>query len=279
MNLPKPVFVLSDGTGETAEKLVRAALQQFAGHFVHVQVHSNIESEADLETWFQLAKRQKAIVVSTLVQGEIRDAATRLATEYKVVHRDLIGGLLGDFATYLDMTPVGVPGLLHQADASYFRRIEAVEYTLKCDDGKEPRMLRHAEIVLVGVSRTSKTPLSSYLAHKGFKVGNVPIVLDHPLPDQVDMVDPTRVFALTIDPDTLRSIRRSRLRSMRMGKPMNYDDIDYILAELEYAEDLFRSQPMWPVIDVTNKAVEETAAVILRVLNDRGLISPSGDAL
>jgi len=279
MQLPKPVFVLSDGTGETAEKLVRAALQQFSGHLVHVQVHSAIASKEDLETWFQLAKGQEAIVVSTLVQADIRAHATHLANAFDVVHRDLIGGLLDDFSAYLDMRPVGVPGLLHQADASYFRRIEAVEYTLKCDDGKEPRMLRHAEIVLVGVSRTSKTPLSSYLAHKGFKVGNVPIVLDRPLPDQVDLVDPARVFALTIDPDTLRSIRQSRLRSMRMGKPMNYDDIDYILAELEYAEGLFRAQPMWPVIDVTNKAVEETAAVILRVLNDRGLVSPSGDAL
>ena len=279
MQLPKPVVVLSDGTGETAEKLVRAALQQFSGHLVHVQVHSNIASLDDLETWFQLAKRKEAIVVSTLVQADIRDHATRLATELDVVHRDLIGGLLMDFSSYLGMRPVGVPGLLHQVDASYFRRIEAVEYTLKCDDGKEPRMLRLAVIVLVGVSRTSKTPLCSYLAHKGFKVGNVPIVLDRPLPDQVELVDPARVFALTIDPDTLRSIRQSRLRSMRMGKPMNYDDIDYILAELEYAEGLFRAQPMWPVIDVTNKAVEETAAVILRVLDDRGLISPSGDAL
>jgi len=278
MQLPKPVLVLSDGTGETAEKLVRAALQQFQGHLVHVRVHT-ISSKEDLETWFRLAKRQEGIVVSTLVQSDLRDFAKTLAAENEVVHRDLIGGLLRDFSTYLEMKPVGVPGLLHQADESYFRRIEAVEYTLKCDDGKEPRMLRHAEIVLVGVSRTSKTPLSSYLAHKGFKVGNVPIVLDHPLPDQLGMVDNDRVFALTIDPSTLRSIRQSRLRSMRMGKPMNYDDIDYILAELEYADDLFRAEPNWPIIDVTNKAVEETAAVILRVLNDRGLIGPTGDAL
>lgn len=279
MNLPKPVLVLSDGTGETAEKLVRAALQQFSGHLVHVRVQSGIDSTTDLDAWFRQAKRQKAIVVSTLVTSDIRELAAELALQHGVVHCDLIGGLLRDFSTYLGMTPVGVAGLLHQADANYFRRIEAVEYTLKCDDGKEPRMLRHAEIVLVGVSRTSKTPLSSYLAHKGFKVGNVPIVLDHPLPEQFDLVDPDRVFALTIDPSTLRSIRQSRLQSMRMGKPMNYDDIDYILAELEYAEDLFRAIPNLQIIDVTNKAVEETAAVILRVLNERGLTGPTGDAL
>ncbi len=278
MKLPKPVLVLSDGTGDTAEKVVRAALQQFSGHLVHVSVHSNITTKEQLDTWFRLAKRQGGIVVSTLVQAGIREYARELAIEHSVVHRDLIGGLLSDFTDYLEMSPAGVPGLLHQADATYFRRIEAVEYTLKCDDGKEPGMLRHAEIVLVGVSRTSKTPLSSYLAHKGFKVGNVPIVLDRPLPAQLDLVDPDRVFALTIDPGTLRSIRETRVRSMRMAK-LNYDDIDYILAELEYAEEIFRSQPKWPIIDVTNKAVEETAGVITRVLHDRGLTGPIGDAL
>ena len=132
-------------------------------------------------------------------------------------------------------------------------------------------MLRDAEIILCGVSRTSKTPLSTYLAHKGYKVANVPIVLDRPLPDALLDVDPERVFALTIDPEALQSIRRSRLRTMGMGRAVNYDDFDYILAELEFADRLFRSHREWPVIDVTNRAVEETAAHILSVLQERGL--------
>ena len=162
--------------------------------------------------------------------------------------------------------------MLHVADETYFQRIEAVEYTIKADDGKDPRALHEAHVVLLGVSRTSKTPLSTYLAHKGFKVGNVPIVLDRPFPDQLFAIDQRRVFALTIDPDALQEIRRARLKAMGMARSVNYDDMAYILAELEYAEELFRAHREWPVIDVTGRAVEETAAILLGILNDLSLI-------
>lgn len=276
--LPKPILVLSDGTGETGEKMVRAALQQFKGHLVHVRTYAHITRPEQLRSWFRVAARQGAFVVTTLVAKEMREHAAALSQEHGVVHLDLIEDLLGVLSGYLSMTPVGVPGLLHQADETYFRRIEAVEFTVKADDGKEPRMLRQADIILVGVSRTSKTPLSTYLAHKGFKVGNVPIVLDHPPPPQLAEVDPQRIFALTISPDSLQGIRRARLLTMGLSKSVNYDDMDYILAELEYAERLFASHRDWPLIDVTGKAVEETAATILGILHDRGLISPSGDS-
>ena len=160
---------------------------------------------------------------------------------------------------------------MHRADEHYFRRIEAVEFTVKADDGKEPRMLPQADIVLVGVSRTSKTPLSVFLAHKGYKVSNVPLVLDRPLPPQIYDTDQRRIFALTIDPASLRSIRLQRLKTMRVPGRTNYSDMDYILAELEWAEGLFRRHQSWPVIDVTQKAVEETAATIIKVMHDRGI--------
>jgi len=216
-------------------------------------------------------------VVTTLVEPKMRQSAQALAADAKVHHVELLGELLRELETFLEQTPVNVPGLLHQADDAYFRRIEAVEFTVKADDGKEPRMLRDADIILVGVSRTSKTPLSVYLAHKGFKVANVPIVLDRPLPDTLVDVDPNRVFALIIDPEALREIRRSRLRTMGMGRTVNYDDYDYILAELDYADRLFRSHREWPVVDVTNRAVEETAATIIGVMADRGLVGPDGE--
>ncbi len=276
MRMPKPIFVLSDGTGETAEKVVRAGLQQFKGHLVHVRTHSHVTEPEQLSKWFRRAARQDAFVVTTLVEKTMRDAAKRLAKEHSIRHIDLIGHLLGKLEGFLDQEAVGVPGLMHQANDRYFRRIEAVEYTVKADDGKEPRMLLEADIVLVGVSRTSKTPLSTYLAHKGFKVANVPIVLDRPFPHLLHQVEPARVFALVIDPDALQNIRRSRLRTMGMGK-INYDDLGYILAELEYAEELFRANPMWPIIDVTNKAIEETAAAILGVMQERGLVGVVGE--
>lgn len=277
MRLPKPIIVLSDGTGETAEKVVRAALQQFKGHLVHVRTQAQVTRPDQVGAWFRVAARQRALVITTLVSETMREQARRCAAEHDVVHLDLISDLLRVLGTYLELEPAEVPGLLHTADESYFRRIEAVEFTIKADDGKDARMLGEAHIVLVGVSRTSKTPLSTYLAHKGFKVGNVPLVLDRPVPEQLLEVDPTRVFALTIDPDVLQEIRRARLRAMGMGRNVNYDDMDYILAELESAETLFKANPEWPVIDVTGKALEETAAIVLGILHDRGHIGPTGD--
>ena len=208
--------------------------------------------------------------MSTLVHAEARAYAEQQARELNIHYADLFGDLLTALQGFLNADPAEVAGLTHQTDARYFRRIEAVEFTVKADDGKEPRMLNNADIVLIGVSRTSKTPLSTYLAHKGYKVGNVPIVLDHALPEQLFQVDAHRIFALTIDPSALQHIRRSRLRAMRMQR-LNYDNLDYILAELEYAEHLFRGHPTWPVIDVTNKAVEETAGTLLRIMGERGL--------
>ncbi|MEZ4319700.1 MAG: pyruvate, water dikinase regulatory protein [Myxococcota bacterium] len=277
VRMPQPIIVISDGTGETAEKVVRAGLRQFQGHLVHVRTYAGVSTPETLLGLFRIAARRQAFVITTLVQRDMREFAERYSRDLGVRHLDLIGNLLGELEGYLEAQPLSVPGLMHQADERYFKRIEAVEFTVKADDGKEPRMLSDADVILVGVSRTSKTPLSTYLAHKGFKVGNVPIVLDHPPPAQLFEVDPHRVFALTIAPTALRNIRTSRLRAMGVGTRSNYDDPDYILAELEYAQDLFRAHPEWPIIDVTNKAVEETAATILNVLRDRGLAGPFGD--
>ena len=277
VKLPKPVFVASDGTGDTAEKVVRAAFRQFRGSLVHLRRFPNIARVEQLETVFKHAARKQGLVVTTLVQRDLREAAATLAIELDVQHTDLIGPLVSDLESYLEATASGVAGLMHSADERYFKRIEAVEYTVKADDGKEPRMLLEADIILTGVSRTSKTPLSTFLAHKGYKVGNVPIVLDRPPPDQLFKVDPRRVIALTIGPEALQGIRQSRMEALRMGNRVNYGDIDYILAELEYANELFAANPEWPVIDVTNKAVEETASLILSVYQERGFEVPIGD--
>lgn len=267
----RPIFIISDGTGDTAEKVVRAALLQFKGYLVHVRVIPNVTEREQLDRLIRLAAREQALVVTTLVSADTRAAAAELAALHRVHISDLIGALLGQLTLFLQTQPEGVPGLMHRADEAYFSRIEAVEFTVKADDGKVPRMLTQADIVLVGVSRTSKTPLSVFLAHKGYKVSNVPLVLDHPLPDLLLEADQRRVFALTIDPESLQEIRRQRLKTMRLASRTNYSDMDYILAELEWAEGLYRQNPTWPVIDVTRKAVEETAATIIKIMADRGL--------
>lgn len=277
VTLPQPVFIVSDGTGDTAEKVVRAAFRQFRGHLVHLTTFPHITRSDQLTSLFKRAAQKNALVVTTLVGQDMRAHARRLATEGNLRHIDLIGELIVELEQFLDSTAKGVPGLLRTADEGYFRRIEAVEYTVKADDGKEPRMLREADIILVGVSRTSKTPLSTFLAHKGFKVGNVPIVLDRPPPDELFRVDQKRIFGLIIDPDALERIRLVRLKAMGMPQKTNYGDMDYILAELEWAKKLFKQHPIWPLVDVTNKAVEETASRILTVLGERGFGSPIGD--
>jgi len=268
---PRPIFIVSDGTGDTAEKVVRAGLLQFRGYLVHLQLFPTITEADELIGIIRRAADENALLVTTLVRTEMRAAAHELAREHNVQLVDLLGNLLGTLGHFLGVQPEGIPGRMHQTDADYFRRVEAVEFTVKADDGKEPRLLRQADIILVGVSRTSKTPLSVFLAHKGFRVSNVPIVLEQDPPHELYNLDQRRIFGLMIDPESLRDIRNKRLETMRVASRTNYDDMGYILAELDWCEDIFRQHPEWPVIDVTRRAVEETAAIILRIMGERGL--------
>ncbi len=271
VQMPKPIFIISDGTGETAERVVRAALVQFEGYLVYLRTFPDVQNTVDLGKLFRLARREKALVITTIVTESHRDAANQFAERYGLPHIDLFGPVLNDLGAFLESQPTEQPGMQHIADQDYFQRIEAIEFTVKADDGKNPHALRKADIVLVGISRTSKTPLSVYLAHKGYRVANVPLVLDHEPPPELWDVEAERIFALTIDPETLLEIRRERLVAMGVNHRSSYGDIAYILAELEQAHDLFSQNPDWPIIDVTNKAVEETAATILRLFQTAGL--------
>jgi len=276
-NPPKPIFIISDGTGQTAESVLRACQLQFDGVPMSVQTFPNVTDAEQLQRLMRLASQHDALVVTTLVRAEQRAEAERLAQHFRLKLVDIIGGPLKALSNYLRVRPKGSPGLMYRADEDYFRRVEAVEFSVKADDGKEPRMLAQADIVLVGVSRTGKTPLSVFLAHKGYKVGNVPLVFGREPPEQLWDVDPQRIFALTIDPEALQKIRHERLETMRMDR-LNYSQMDYILAELDDAHALYSRNREWPVIDVTAKAVEETAAVILRVMLERGLTLDSSEA-
>lgn len=273
----RPIFILSDGTGETADRVARAALRQFEGTRVHVHLFPNVADRASIERILKQAALQQAFVVTSLVSADQRAFCNELAKAYRILQVDVLGNVITALSGWLGASPQSLPGLMHRIDVDYFKRIEAVEYTVKADDGKEPRMMLNADIVLVGVSRTSKTPLSVFLAYKGFKVANVPLVLDRDPPKQLWQVDQKRVFALMIDPSSLQRIRQQRLVAMRAGEHMSYGQMDYILAELEFAEDLFRRNRGWPVINVTGKALEETAATILSICAERGIAEPGGE--
>ena len=272
----RAIFIASDATGETAEKVVRAALLQFdLGEELHdrieLRVFPNLRHEHDLDTVVAEARAAQALLVSTLVRTEERELLHRKCQDGEVQCVDLLGSLLGSLAIFFGVKPRGTPGLMHAITGGYFQRMEAIEFTVHADDGKDPDVLPRADVVLIGVSRTSKTPLSIYLAQKGYKVANVPIVLDVPPPEQLFAVPPHRVFALTIQPEALLSIRRQRLMRLHMDMvpDMSYGQRDHILREIHYARALYSAHPDWTVVDITGKAIEETTADILRCLTAR----------
>ena len=267
----KSIYLLSDGTGETAERVLRSGLKQFSGYSAQVRKFPYVTTLEQLQQVILETKHHDALLLFTLVDPNLRTEAKTLAELHRIRHIDLLGNVLGQLSLYFRASPIGVPNQMNLINDEYFKRIEAVEFTVRGDDGKNPRLLEQADIILVGVSRTSKTPLSVFLAHKGYKVCNIPIVLDRQLPPTIQTVDQNCVFALTIDPDILQQIRKQRLKTMRVNNKSNYSDMEHILDELDWADNLYRGNPTWPVIDVTQRAVEETAAIILKVLSDRGL--------
>ena len=182
----KHITVISDSTGDTAERMIKAALLQFSKPSVDVRVYSRVRLESEVRTIIERATELQSLVIFTVVNREERDLLWRLIGEHNVEAVDLMGSLISKLSTFLEIEPSGVPGLLHTLSEEYFRRIEAVEFAVKNDDGAEPRNLPKADLVLVGISRTSKTPLSTYLAQKGLKVANVPLVLG--VPDRKSVV-------------------------------------------------------------------------------------------
>ena len=265
------VFVISDATGETAEKVVRAALLQFSGVAVQIRMYTRVRLEAEMRSIVNRAKQIHALVVFTVVSNAHREMLRALCDDENVESVDLIGALMAKLAGFLGEQPRGVPGLLHTISDEYFRRIEAVEFTVRNDDGKEPRNLPKADLVLVGISRTSKTPLSTFLAQKGYKVSNVPLVLGIAPPEELFQINQEKIFGLTIKPEALSQIRQVRLKHMGMPADTSYGQRDHIAQEIAYAQQIFREHPGWPIIDITGKAVEETAADITRIKKDREL--------
>jgi regulator of PEP synthase PpsR (kinase-PPPase family) len=182
---------------------------------------------------------------------------------------DLLGPLLDQLHSFLGaQTQTPQAGLLRSVDDHYYKRIAAIEYTVRHDDGKSLEDLNDADIVLIGISRTSKTPLSIFLSYKGFKVANIPLVLHTPLPKEVFEVDQRKIVGLIIDTDSLQRIRKNRLEKLGT-RSTQYSSISYIMKELEYAQEIFRQNRRWPVINVTERALEETAAEIVKLIGTR----------
>ena len=261
------VFVVSDGTGVTAEQVLSAALMQFEGAEVEVERRPGVRSGEQVRQVVQEAAQVGAFIVHTLVSDRLREEMVRAGRLHNVEMIDLMGPLLARLSQQLAVSPAEKPGLFRQLNEEYFRRIETMEFALHHDDGLRVRELPQAEIVLVGVSRTFKTPLSVYLAFKGWLVANVPILPKVRLPAVLFDLPPGRVFGLTIDPVRLADLRRVRQEHLG-GATGEYANPDFVRREVEYALSIFRSQREWPVIDVTDKPIEEIASEILALVGD-----------
>ena len=277
------IYLLSDATGETVERVVRAALTQFKNVDVKLHRMSRLRSREDISLALDEAAKLPGVIFYTLVDNELAQYLHKEAILRDLEAIDLITPLLFKLAGLLGMPPQKEPGLLYQLNTEYYKRMEAVDFTVKQDDGQEPRNLCKADIVLVGVSRTSKTPLSMYLAHKGYKVANVPLVLGIEPPHELYQVDQSRVVGLIIDAKRLVDIRSVRLRNMRQSPRGSYADYQRVEDELDYCRKLYRKHPQWQIIDVTSKSVEESAAErgqaakVLHAGRDGVAVQPIGD--
>ena len=258
------LYLFSDATGETVERVVRAALSQFRDVDIKLHRSSGLRTRADVLQAIIGPVSQPGLIIYTLVTPELAQFLRNEVEAHGLEAVDLISPLLYKLSDLFEMPPQKEPGLLHQISSEYYKRVEAVNFTVKQDDGQDLRNLYRADIVLVGVSRTSKTPLSIYLAHKGYKVANVPLVLGIEPPSELYQVEESRVVGLIIDAKRLVDIRSARLRNMRQSPRGSYADYQRVEEELDYCRKLYRKHPAWQVIDVTNKSVEESAAEILK---------------
>ncbi len=257
----KKIYIISDATGQSALHILRAAIVQFEAARARMMVFHDIDTKAGLKRVLDQAHEDKALVAFTFVKKEMRDYANTYCQRYGMLHADILGPLIVNLSSYLNREPLETPSLLRKMDERYFRRIDAIEYTLGHDDGRGVERLKEADIVLVGLSRSSKTPTSFYLAQEGYKVANVPIVPEVPLPDELFEIEQEKIVCLQIEPEVLQKIRT--VRQKRSGLKASYSDLKKIFAEVEFVRELARKHRTWKVVDTTNKAIEEAAWEII----------------
>ncbi|MCB0366727.1 MAG: kinase/pyrophosphorylase [Bdellovibrionaceae bacterium] len=265
------IYIISDGTGETAATMVRAALVHFHDKEINIVRCKNVRTEEQIENLMGEVFDKKGLVAHTVVSNSMRKKILESASEKGIPAIDLLGPMMNLLDDYFGGTQGqdAKVGLLRTVDERYFKRIEAIEYTVKHDDGKLLTDLDQADIVLVGISRTSKTPLSIFMSHKGWKVANIPLVVGTPLPEELFKIDQRKIVGLMIDHDSLLRIRRKRLEKFGQDPGGEYASLKYIEKEMEYAQELFKKNRKWPVLNVTDRAMEETAAEIIRIVASR----------
>ncbi|SDC31653.1 pyruvate, water dikinase regulatory protein [Shouchella lonarensis] len=263
------VYVVSDSVGETAELVAKAAMSQFSEAGVDLRRIPYVEDKGTLKEIIELAQEEDALIAFTLVIPEMKHFLLTEAAAVGVETVDIIGPMLAKIHELTNEEPRYEPGLIHRLDEDYFRKVEAIEFAVKYDDGRDPRGIILADVVLIGVSRTSKTPLSQYLAHKRFKVANVPLVPEVEPPEELFHISPKKCVGLKISPEKLNGIRAERLKALGLKTEAKYADMNRIKEELDYASRVM-ARIQCPIIDVSTKAVEETANMISDMFRKKG---------
>jgi regulator of PEP synthase PpsR (kinase-PPPase family) len=267
------IHLVSDATGETIYRVARACLVQFEGIEAIQHVWSLVRSPGHLEKVLGGISAHPGPVMFTLVDEKLRGALQDGCRRLQVPLIPVLDPVIGALGSYFGMPGGHQPGKQHMLDAEYFGRIDAMTFALTHDDGQSTWSLDEADVVLVGVSRTSKTPTCMYLANRGIKAGNVPIVPNVPLPDDLFKLSRPLVVGLTNDPQRLVQLRRNRLDTLAQHSETEYTDLDTVKNEVAKARRLFGERG-WPVIDVTRRSIEETAAAILQLYMQRRSAEP-----
>ncbi len=262
------IFAVSDATGKTAEGVVRAALTQFDESKVTVTRRGGVRTTEQIHRVVQEASQSEGFIVHTLVSEALRRDMFAAGRAANVATIDLMGSLLVQLTDLLSVQPRSEPGLFQTFDDVYVQRIDAINFAVRHDDGANVDDLDKAEIVLVGVSRTSKTPLSIYLSYRGWRVANVPIILGVEPPDQLFSLPRRRVVGLIVRPERLSALRMARVEHLGTQN-LGYADIEHVSQEVAYAYEVFERRRDWPLVDVTTKPIEETAAEIVALLGQR----------
>jgi regulator of PEP synthase PpsR (kinase-PPPase family) len=262
------VIVVSDGTGRTAQQALDAALTQFPGMKVDVIVHADVSSPARVKKIVAAAGKTGSLIIHTLVTDALRELIIRESHNHNVETIDLMGPLLSRLSSQFIYEPSQQPGLYHKLNQEYFQRIDAMQFAFNHDDGQRTESIHEADIVLLGVSRTFKTPLCIYLAYKGWFAANVPVIMGMKLPEVLNSIDPAKVFCLTTNPSRLSELRKTRNERLGVNSG-TYSEPEFVSKEINFAMRNYQLHPGWTLITVTAKSIEEIASEILAIMAGR----------
>ena len=266
MNQKYNVYLVSDSTGETLDRIFLSLKSQFSNFEYEKKEFAFVRTEQQIDKIIkECNKIENSLILYTIVETKLAKYISNKSNESRVPCFGILGNLILSFSKLLNQKAIHKPSAQHVLDDDYYKRIEAIQFTMAHDDGKKIDDINNADVILLGVSRTSKTPTSIYLANRGYKTVNIPLVLEQKIPDGLSSNVTSCIIGLVADPERLADIRRNRVAIMKDHTLKEYTELSYIKSEIEDSKKLFKKNN-WPIIDVTRKSVEETAASILKII-------------